>query len=222
MITCSHPTVFARRLAQRIFTREEISKLFSKDVKTNEMERIRWIEDMLSVYYPYKNMLLMKKSCLQALFGLANYENLLLELEKENLKVDSSRRCDISVKRIPCPSTYEQQDEKNEPKEDYLLPETLSRIKRQQPNAEDFAIKVAILLYYGDDDIRMPCKEKTDQTKLAWLKEKVQEFYPTDTARNANYQWSRCLDALDTHANKLMLESFDQYDSGDEFKYSKD
>ncbi|VDK85174.1 unnamed protein product, partial [Onchocerca ochengi] len=225
MTICSHPTVFARRLAQRIFTREEISTLFSEDVKINEMERIRWIEDMLSAYYPYKNMLLMKKSCLQVLFGMANYENLLLEIEKENLEVDSSGRYDILMKRMrlddACSSTDELRNEKNEPKEDYLLPETLSRIKRQQPNVEGFAIKVAILLYYGDDDIRIPCKEKRDQTKLTWLKEKVQEFYPTDTVRNANYQWSRCLDALDTHANKLKIKSFDEYDSSDESIRSK-
>ncbi|EJW78561.1 hypothetical protein WUBG_10532 [Wuchereria bancrofti] len=50
-----------------------------------------------------------------------------------------------------------------------------------------------------------------------WLKEKVQELYPVDTVRNVNYQWSRCLDALDTHAYKLKNMSFDEYDSNDEY-----
>lgn len=53
--------------------------------------------------------------------------------------------------------------------------------------------------------------------QLNWLKEKVQELYPEDTVRNVNYQWSRCLDALDTHANKLKNMPFDEYDSSDEY-----
>ncbi|KAM3722026.1 MFP1 attachment factor [Dirofilaria immitis] len=218
--TCSHPTMFVRCLAKRIFAREEISMLFSEDMKMNQMERIRWIENMISVYYPYGNISSTKKSCLQALSALADYENLLLKLEKENFSAYSSGEQNIPVKRIrlddACSSTYEQQNEKKEP--DYLLPQTLLRIRKQQQNAEGFAVKVAILLYNGDDDIQRPCKEKRDQAKLIWLKEKVQEFYPADTIRNVNYRWSQCLDALDTYANKMKIMSFDEYDSSDEFE----
>lgn len=67
---------------------------------------------------------------------------------------------------LVCSSTDEQWDESKEP-EDYLLPQTLSRIKRQQQTAEGFAVKVAILLYTGDDDIQKPCKQKRDQAKVS-------------------------------------------------------
>ncbi|VDK87413.1 unnamed protein product [Litomosoides sigmodontis] len=215
--TSSHPTAFVRRLARHIFTREEISTLFSENVRRNQMERIRWIEVITSMCYPRKKFSSMHKSCLQALSGLADYENLLLELEKENH--NCSEDSDVPAKRVhlddACSSVYEQWNGKKK-LQDYLLPQTLSRIKRQQKNAEGFAVKVAILLYTGDDDIQKPCKEKRDQAKLVWLKEKVQEFYPADTMRNVNYQWSRCLDALDTHANKLKNMPFDEYDSSDE------
>uniref|UniRef100_A0A0R3QE48 DUF629 domain-containing protein n=1 Tax=Brugia timori TaxID=42155 RepID=A0A0R3QE48_9BILA len=56
---------------------------------------------------------------------------------------------------------------------------------------------------------------------LMWLKEKVQELYPVDTVRNVNYQWSRCIDALDTHAYKLKKMSSDEYDSSDEYGSGK-
>ncbi|KAL3997333.1 hypothetical protein ACH3XW_10435 [Acanthocheilonema viteae] len=220
--TSSHPTAFVRRLARHIFTREEISMLFSENVNMSQMERIRWMEIITSICYPRKKLSSMHKSCIQALSGLADYENLLLELEKENHSIDSSEEDSVPAKRIrsddACSSTYEQRNEKRK-LQDYLLPQTLSRIKRQQPNAEGFAVKVAILLYTGDDDIQKPCKQKRDQAKLIWLKEKVQEFYPMDTVRNVSYQWSRCLDALDTHANKLRNMPFDEYDSSDEFEY---
>ncbi|CAG9538990.1 unnamed protein product [Cercopithifilaria johnstoni] len=220
--TSSHPTTFVRRLARYIFTREEISMLFSEDVTMSQMERIRWIQIITSICYPRKKLSSMHKSCLQALSGLADYENLLLELEKENHNLHISKESSVPTKRLhmddACSATYEQQNEKKKP-QDYLLPQTLSRIRRQQQNAEGFAVKVAILLYTGDDDIQKPCKQKRDQAKLIWLKEKVQELYPADTVRNVNYQWSRCLDALDIHANKLKNMPFDEYDSGDEFEH---
>ncbi|EFO21065.1 hypothetical protein LOAG_07427 [Loa loa] len=220
--TSSHPTAFVRRLAQHIFSREEISVLFSENMKTSQVERIQWIETMISIWYPRKKLSSLHKSCLQALSALADYETLLLELEKKSDNLDNSKRHSVPVKRMrlddACSSTYEQSVEKNQSQGDYLLPQTLSRIKRQQKNAEGFVVKVATLLYSGDDDIQKPCKEKRNQAKLIWLKEKVQELYPADTMRNVNYQWSRCLDALDTHADKMKNVSFDEYDSSDEIK----
>lgn len=65
-----------------------------------------------------------------------------------------------------CSSKYGQRIKESKSQEDYLLPQTLSRIKRQQQNAEGFALKVAMLLYSGDDDIKKPCKEKRNQTKV--------------------------------------------------------
>ncbi|KAK6105438.1 hypothetical protein QQG55_20255 [Brugia pahangi] len=219
--TCSHPTVFARCLARHIFTREEISMLFSENMTISQIERIRWIEIMISVCYPRKQLSSLYKSCLQALSGLADYENLLLELEKENYSLENSERRGVPIKRMrsddACSSKYNKSTEENELEIDYLLPQTLSRIRRQQENAEGFALKVALLLYSGSDDIKKPCKEKRNQAKLMWLKEKVQELYPVDTVRNVNYQWSRCIDALDTHAYKLKKMSSDEYDSSDEY-----
>lgn len=42
----------------------------------------------------------MHKSCLQALSGLADYEKLLLELEKENHNLDKPRRRNDPIKRM--------------------------------------------------------------------------------------------------------------------------
>lgn len=67
---------------------------------------------------------------------------------------------------LACSSIYEHWNEKKK-LQDYLLPQTLSRIRREQKNAEGFAVKVAILLYTGDDDIQKPCKEKRDQAKVS-------------------------------------------------------
>ncbi|EJW81228.1 hypothetical protein WUBG_07864 [Wuchereria bancrofti] len=168
--TCSHPTAFARCLARHIFTREEISMLFSENMTISQIERIRWIEIMISTCYPRKQLSSLYKSCLQALCGLADYENLLLELEKENHSLDNSGRSGAPVKRMrlddACSSTHEKYTEENELEGDYLLPQTLSRIRRQQQNAEGFAVKVALLLYSGTDDIQKPCKEKRNQAKV--------------------------------------------------------
>lgn len=50
--------------------------------------------------YPRKKFSSMHKSCLQALSGLADYENLLLELEKENHNCESSGEGRVPVKQM--------------------------------------------------------------------------------------------------------------------------
>uniref|UniRef100_A0A0R3S2W6 Inositol-pentakisphosphate 2-kinase n=1 Tax=Elaeophora elaphi TaxID=1147741 RepID=A0A0R3S2W6_9BILA len=171
------------------------------------------IEIITSRYYPRKKLSSMHKGCLEALSELVDYENLLWELEKENHSFDRNTafpfwECSVPEKRMrlddACSSTYELGFTRNE--QNCLLPQTLSRIKRQEQNAEGFAVKVAVLLYTGGDDIRLLSEFKRDQSK-----EKVQEFCPVDTAKNVNYQWS--LAALDTHAKKLRNMHFDEYDS---------
>uniref|UniRef100_A0A915Q746 MADF domain-containing protein n=1 Tax=Setaria digitata TaxID=48799 RepID=A0A915Q746_9BILA len=204
-IVSPHPAIFVRHLARYVLTREEISMLFSKDAKMSQKERIRWIESMAFICYPRRNVASMKKCCLEALSALADYENLLLKLEKENLTIDSSGWHNIPPKRM-----------RTDDEQDYLLPQTLFRIGQQHRKAEEFAVKVAALLYNGDEDSQRPCSERRDQAKLIWLKEKVMELYPSDSVRTAHFQWNQCLSALDADANRVKNMSFDEYDSNDD------
>lgn len=69
-------------------------------------------------------------------------------------------------------SSSESEQENIVQKRDYLLPQTLFRLARASGQADIFAVKVAAILFAGDDDISRQCEEKHDQSRVIFITSK--------------------------------------------------